>query len=51
MFTTVVVSGLPVSTMALEVVLVHRGSKAVSTLTSGRWKARRRVGIDSKTGG
>jgi hypothetical protein len=31
MFTAIVVSGLPLSTMAPEVVLAHRGSKAVST--------------------
>lgn len=31
MFTTIVVSGLPVSIMAPEVVLAHRGSKAVTT--------------------
>jgi hypothetical protein len=31
MFTTVVVSGLPVSIMAPELILAHCGSKAVST--------------------
>jgi hypothetical protein len=31
MFSTVVVSGLPVSILAPEIVLAHCGSKAVST--------------------